>query len=156
MIEVKDIEQAVEDFIAEREGFFLVRAEVKGANNISVEIDHDSEPIDIETIVALTRYIEERFDRDQEDYELEVSSAGLTTPLESPRRYRKFVGRELEVLLKSGIKEVGVLEQADEEGFVLAVVRKEKPEGERRKRDVEHKLSIAYDEVKRATYLLKV
>lgn len=143
-------------FIAEHEGFFLVKAEVKGANRIEVEVDHDSEPVDINTIVALTKHIEAGLDREKEDFELEVSSAGLTTPLVGVRRYRKFIGKELEVLLKKGVKEKGVLVSADEEGFVLEVIRMEKPEGARRKQQVVHQLPLKYEEVKQATYLLKV
>ncbi len=143
-------------FIAEHEGFFLVKAEVIGANRIEVEVDHDSEPVDIDTIVALTKHIEAGLDREKEDFELEVSSAGLTTPLVGVRRYRKFIGKELEVLLKKGVKEKGVLVSADEEGFVLEVIRMEKPEGARRKQQVVHQLPLKYEEVKQATYLLKV
>ena len=143
-------------FIAEHEGFFLVKAEVKGANRIEVEVDHDSEPVDIDTIVALTKHIEAGLDREKEDFELEVSSAGLTTPLVGVRRYRKFIGKELEVLLKKGVKEKGVLVSADEEGFVLEVIPMEKPEGARRKQQVVHQLPLKYEEVKQATYLLKV
>lgn len=156
MIEIRDIETLVASFIAEHEGFFLVKAEVKGANRIEVEVDHDSEPVDINTIVALTKHIEAGLDREKEDFELEVSSAGLTTPLVGVRRYRKFIGKELEVLLKKGVKEKGVLVSADEEGFVLEVIRMEKPEGARRKQQVVHQLPLKYEEVKQATYLLKV
>lgn len=155
MIEIKAVEEAVEQYIEGREGFFLVHAEVKGGNQIFVEIDHDKEPIDIDTIVALTKHIEAQLDREKEDFELEVSSAGLTTPLVGVRRYRKFIGQELEVLLKSGVKETGVLEDASEEGFKLVVTRMEKPEGERRKRAIEHTLNISYEDVKRATYLIR-
>lgn len=156
MIEIRDIEILVASFIAEHEGFFLVKAEVIGANRIEVEVDHDSEPVDIDTIVALTKHIEAGLDREKEDFELEVSSAGLTTPLVGVRRYRKFIGKELEVLLKKGVKEKGVLVSADEEGFVLEVIRMEKPEGARRKQQVVHQLPLKYEEVKQATYLLKV
>ncbi|MDO5016797.1 MAG: ribosome assembly cofactor RimP [Porphyromonas sp.] len=156
MIEKKDIEQIVAAFTELHPGYFAVRVEISGANKIEVEVDHDTDPVDIDTIVALTKHIEGALDRDQEDFELEVSSAGLTTPLEGVRRYRKFVGKELEVLLKKGVKEVGVLQSADDNGIVLTVTRMEKPEGERRKRAVEHQLDIAYADIKRATYLLKV
>lgn len=156
MIEIRDIETLVASFIAEHEGFFLVKAEVKGANRIEVEVDHDSDPVDIDTIVALTKHIEAGLDREKEDFELEVSSAGLTTPLVGVRRYRKFIGKELEVLLKKGVKEKGVLVSADEEGFVLEVIRMENPEGARRKQQVVHQLPLKYEEVKQATYLLKV
>ena len=157
MIERAKLEKVIHAFIEESgdDRYFLVHLEVMDGNRISVEIDQDEEPIDLDTIVALTRYIEERFDREVEDYELQVSSAGLTSPLQSPRRFRKFLGRELEVLLRSGHKEVGILTEVDEEGILLEVTRMEKPEGARRKQAVAHQLRIMYDEIKRATYLIR-
>lgn len=156
MIKLEDLEQAIGAFTEGDEGLFVTRTEIGGGNKIVVEVDHDTKPLDIDTIVALTRHLEDRLGEDLGDYELEVSSAGLTSPLVGVRRYRKFVGKELEVLLSSGVKEVGVLKEATDDGFVLEVIRMEKPEGERRKRPVAHELSISYDEVKRATYLLRV
>ncbi len=58
---------------------FLVDVRVSPANEIVVEID-SAEGVDIDTCAALTRRIEQEFDRDTEDYELEVGSAGLTSP----------------------------------------------------------------------------
>ena len=156
MIEIRDIETLVASFIAEHEGFFLVKAEVKGANRIEVEVDHDSDPVDIDTIVALTKHIEAGLDREKEDFELEVSSAGLTTPLVGVRRYRKFIGKELEVLLKKGVKEKGVLVSADEEGFVLEVIRMEKHEGDKRRKGYPTTLRLSYEEVKSVVYDLKM
>lgn len=80
MIDKARIESIIEVFMAGREGLYLLRAEVKGANRIEVEIDHDHEPIGIDLIVELTKFIEERLNRDEEDFDLEVSSAGLTSP----------------------------------------------------------------------------
>lgn len=155
MIELKDIESITNGFLAEHSGFYLVEASVKGTNLITVVIDHDSEAVGIDTVVALTRHIEGALDREVEDFELEVTSAGLTTPLQSPRRYRKFLGKKLEVLLKNGTKEQGTLQEVTEGGIVLEVVRMVKPEGERRKRPIAEQLSIAYPNVKRATYMIE-
>ncbi|MDO5036423.1 MAG: ribosome assembly cofactor RimP [Porphyromonas sp.] len=154
MIEVQDIRSIVEECISRDAGYFVVELSVKGANVITVVIDHDDLPIDIDTIVELTRYIEERLDRDQEDFELEVSSAGLTTPLDSPRRYRKYLDEQLEVLLKSGVKEHGTLLQVSDDGIELEVIRMIKPEGARRKQPTPEVLSLPYDEIKKATYMI--
>lgn len=156
MIKIEDLEQAISSFTEGDEGFFVTRSEIGVGNKIVVEVDHDTKPLDIDTIVALTRHIENSLGEELGDYELEVSSAGLTSPLVGTRRYRKFLDKELEVLLRSGVKEVGVLKEVTEDGFTLEVIRMEKPEGERRKRPIPHTLNIPYEEVKRATYLLKV
>ena len=66
-----------------------------------VEIDH-ADGVWIEDCVALSRFIEERLSRDEEDYELEVGSAGLGQPFKVPRQYEIFVGEEVEVMEASG------------------------------------------------------
>lgn len=152
MVDIKDVEGIVEDYLSGKPGYYLLSASVKGDNLVTVIVDHDETPVDFDTIVDLTRYLEERMDREREDFELEVSSAGLTSPLESPRRYRKFLGKSLEVVLKSGQKEEGTLLEVDEEGFRLEVVRMVKPEGARRKRPTPEVLDLKYEEVKKATY----
>src|SRR5690554_6953572 len=64
--------------------------------------------------VLFRSYIESKLDRDHEDFELTVTSAGLTSPLKTPRQYKKFEGKEIEVLSKKGIKYKGVLKSSDE------------------------------------------
>lgn len=156
MIEIKDIEQAVEAFAKEHEGLFLTLVEIKAGNHVVVEVDHDTRSLDIDTIVALTNHIKDSIGAEVDDYDWEVSSAGLTTPLVGVRRYRKFIGEEIEVLLRAGKKMVGGLKEVTGEGILLEVTSMEKPEGERRKRAVSHDIQIPFDEIKRATYLLRI
>ncbi len=155
MIEVNVVREVVEAFIEGHEGFFIVSVDVAAGNKITVEIDHDEHGVDIDTCIALNRFIESKIDREVEDYELEVSSAGITSPLRSLRQYKKYIGRELEVLLKSGVKELGVLKSVDEEAFVLTVVRMVLPEGGRRKKPEEQDLTIRHEEVKKAVYNIR-
>ncbi len=90
---------------------YLVELRISAGNEINVEIDSDS-TVDIDKCVALTRRIEEVFDRDTEDYELEVGSAGLTSPLKVLRQYEKNIGNEMVVLTRDGRKLHGVLSSA--------------------------------------------
>jgi ribosome maturation factor RimP len=80
---------------------FLVDIKVSAANKIEVFVDGDN-GIAISDCVALSRFIEKSFDREVEDFSLEVSSPGATTPLKIARQYTKHVGRELEVALTNG------------------------------------------------------
>lgn len=148
---------AIRNFIESRlEGseLFLVDVQVKPDNVIEVEIDSDS-PVSIEECEKLTRAIEAEFDRDKEDYTLEVGSAGLTSPFKVKRQYQKYIGREVEVLKKDGKKLTGLLKNAGADNFT--VVSKEKIKRPESKRpvieDVEH--TLGYDEVKQTKYLLK-
>lgn len=87
---------------------FLTELSVSPDNNIRVEVDSDM-PMDIDACTALTRSIEQAFDRDAEDYELEVGSAGITSPLKVRRQYAKYLNKDVEVLTADGRKLHGVL-----------------------------------------------
>ncbi len=133
---------------------FLTWMEVTPDNRITVEIDSEN-PVDLEECVALTRAIESDFDRDDEDYELEVGSAGLTSPLRVPRQYAKYVGQDLEVLTSDGRKLHGLLTEADENGFTLRTERKVKLEGAKRPVLEATDERFSYSDVKQARYDLK-
>lgn len=75
MIDKNVVKKLVEEWLQDKE-YFLVSVEISPDNRIVVEIDH-ADGVWIEDCVALSRYIEERLSRDEEDYELEVGSAGL-------------------------------------------------------------------------------
>lgn len=158
MIDANIIHSIVQEYIdsLEDRGFFVVHVEVHGADEVLVEIDHDEAPIDINTIVSLTRWVEDRLNRDAEDFELTVSSAGLTSPLRMPRQYHKYIGEQMIVILRSGTKEQGILTYADDNTITLEVTRMVEPEGERRKKAVQEVLTIPYTDVKSAVYDLKV
>ncbi len=73
---------------------FLVGIDISPDNDITVEIDSDTS-VDIDRCVGLTKEIEKEFDRDEEDYRLEVGSAGLTSPFKVLRQYEKTSGMKL-------------------------------------------------------------
>ena len=155
MIDVKDIRSALKEYLSERDDLYIVAVDVRAGNMISITIDSDHDSISLDTITALTHYIEERFDRDVEDYELTVTSAGLTSPLRLPRQYRKYIGEPIIVTLRSGGIEKGTLVTVDEEGFELKVIRMEKHEGDKRRKGYPTPLHLTYDEVKTVVYDLK-
>ena len=80
---------------------YLVDVVIGADNAIVVEIDHD-EAVSIDDCVALSQYIEQHLDRDAEDYELEVTSAGLDRPFKIVRQYRKHIGSEIELKPREG------------------------------------------------------
>ncbi|MDR3261630.1 MAG: ribosome assembly cofactor RimP [Tannerella sp.] len=134
---------------------YLVGVTVKPGNLIVVEIDHDR-AVGIDDCVALSRYIEERLDRDVEDYELEIGSAGISAPFKIIRQYVKNKGNEVEMLLKNGTKLTGVLQSADEHAVTVAVVKDVKPEGAKRKVKVCENQTYGYDEIKYTKNILRL
>ena len=105
--------------------------------------------------MVLTKHIEAHLDREVEDFELEVGSAGLTSPFKVLRQYEGAIGEELEVLRKGGVKEKGLLTAATAEAITLTVVRMVRPEGAKRKQAVEESLVIPMEEVLQAKRVLK-
>lgn len=133
---------------------FLVDLTITADNKITVEIDSDT-CVDIDYCVELTRSIEQKFDRDEEDYELEVGSAGLTSPFKVLRQYQKNVGNEVEVLTSDGKKIKGTLSEATEEDFTVITQQKVKKEGAKRPVVEEIPEKFDYKQIKYTKYLLQ-
>jgi len=133
---------------------YLVDVLVGADNTIIVEIDNDK-GVNIDDCVALSRHLESKLDRDAEDFELTVTSAGLTSAFKTLRQYKKYEGKEVEVLSKNGQKITGLLKSSDTEGFTLTISRKVKAEGAKRKTEMKEDLHFSFDEVKHTKYLIR-
>ena len=152
MIEKKTVCQSVEEWL-EGKDYFLVEVTVSPDDKIVVEIDH-AEGVWIEDCVELSRFIESKLNREEEDYELEVGSAGIGQPFKVVQQYYNHIGSEVEVLTKSGKKLAGVLKEADEEKFVVTVQKKVKLDGAKRPKLMEEDETFRYDEIKYTKYLI--
>lgn len=153
MIDKNAVTELAEDYLQNTRNY-LVDVQVVPGNIVTVEIDNDN-GVNIDECVALSRYLESKLDRDTEDFELTVTSAGLTSHFKTLRQYKKYVGKEIETLTKKGEKLKGVLKEADENGFVITVFHMEKPEGAKRKTEVSYDLPFSYDEIKYTKYLIQ-
>ena len=152
-MEKENIVRLVEEKLA-ASGNYLVDLTIKPGNLIVVEIDND-EAVSIDDCAELSKHIEANLDRDVEDYELEVGSAGITSPFKVLRQYQKNIGNEVEMLLKNGIKLCGILKSADEGGIIVTLEKLVKPEGAKRKVAVQEDQSFTYEEIKYTKYLIR-
>lgn len=107
MITEEKIKALVEEKIGEGP-LFIVEIAVGSGNKISIELDGDH-GISIDDCVAVSRHVEHSLDREEEDFALQVSSAGLGRPLRNERQYRKNIGREVAVTLSDGTERIGQL-----------------------------------------------
>lgn len=125
--------------------YFLVDVIGEPDDRYVVEIDSE-DGVDIDYCIELSRKIEEKFPREEngDDYELEVGSAGLTTPFKVKRQYDKNIGQDIEVQTRDGRKLRGVLAAAGPESFTLQMRVKEKPEGAKRPIEVDRTEEIPY------------
>ena len=153
MIDKNVVKKLVEEWLAGKE-YFLVGIEISQDDKIVVEIDH-ADGVWIEDCVDLSKYIEDHLSRDEEDYELEVGSAGLGQPFKVPQQYVNFIGKEIEVLDKGGKKHRGLLKAVDGDQFTVAIPEKVKIEGKKRPviQEVEH--TFGMNDVKYAKYLIQ-
>ena len=152
MIEKQVVKQLVDEWL-EGKDYFMTDLTISPDDRIVVEIDH-KDGVWIEDCVDLSRYIESRLNREEEDYELEVGSAGIGQPFKVLQQYINHVGEEVEVLTKDGRKLEGVLKDADEQHFTLTIQKKVKEEGMKRPKMVDEDLTFAYDEIKYTKYLI--
>ncbi len=96
--------------------YFLVDLTVSPAAEVAVVIDHQ-DGVWIEDCAELSRFIEQHFDREEEDYELEVGSAGLGQPFKVHRQWEIHVGSPVETQLKDGTRLRGILAEVGAEAF---------------------------------------
>lgn len=153
MILKDTVKQIVENFFSDKD-YYLVDVIVTKDNRISVEIDH-FKGVSIDFCIELTRVIESKLDRDIEDYELEVSSAGLTEPFKVIKQYEKNIGNEVEVLTKDSKKMSGILQNFDSEKIMLQIEKQVKPEGAKRKIIVNEDIEIPFKNIKTTKYIIR-
>lgn len=154
MIDKKLVESVVNEWLEGKE-YFLVDVTVSADDCIVVTIDH-AEGVWIEDCAELSRFIESHLDRDAEDYELEVGSAGLGQPFLVRRQYEIHVGEMVETQTKDGHKYQGKLIEVGDDGFTMEVEQKIKPEGAKRPRKELVGMHFTFDEVAYTKYVIKV
>jgi ribosome maturation factor RimP len=112
MLDKTKIESMVNDYLQGSDKF-LVGIDLSSTNVIDVFVDGD-EGISIGECVKISRLIESAFDREEEDYELRVSSPGLDTPFKLLRQFQKYIGRNIRIERADGTKFKGKLLEADD------------------------------------------
>lgn len=145
MISKEAIKQVAESKIKELDGFF-VDLKVNTANVITLFFDR-MDGVQVEHCLEISKYIEEHFDRDIEDYELTVCSAGLDNPFVVDQQYYKYRGKEVRVLLKNGTRKKGIILSYENNQLTLQVANK-KTGNKSKKNDSKHEVIISRLEIK--------
>ncbi len=146
MIDKNIIENLAKEKIDDTE-IFLVEIKVDTNNNIKVFIDSKN-GVSVDDCIGISRHIEHSLDREEEDFALEVSSPGIGTPFKVFEQYEKVLGKTIEVILKTGEKNQGVLSELNKENFTIKYQVKEKPEGAKRPVWVDKNRTIDFADVK--------
>lgn len=152
MIDKSIVKKLVDEWLEGKE-YFLCDLSISADARIVVEIDHE-EGVWIEDCVELSKFIEAGLDREQEDFELEVGSAGIGQPFKVLRQYEIHLGEQVEVLTREGKKFVGELSNVTPETFTVTVTQKVKKEGQKRPVMEEVDFTFKYEEVKHTKYVI--
>lgn len=154
MYKAEDIVKLVEQRI-EGTGVFLISAEVKPGNQIVVTLDKNPN-LGIDECIEISRFLEQNLDREKEDFELEVSSAGLGQPFKILQQYIKNIGKKVEVLQSDGIKHEGILLKANETELEIETKIKVKPEGKKRFEYQPTVLKFTYNQIKSTKNIIDI
>ncbi|MGI9546809.1 MAG: ribosome assembly cofactor RimP [Flavobacteriaceae bacterium] len=147
------IEAVLAKVLEERKSLFLIDYSVGNDNTIKIVLDGD-QGVNLKDCIDVSRAVESKLDREQNDFALEVTSAGATSPLLVPRQYRKNVGRKLSVRTPENQYE-GNLTAADSDTITLEwKTREPKPVG-KGKVTIQKKKDIPISEIEEAKVVLK-
>lgn len=150
--------QKVEDLLSmaleEHPNIFLVDLKISTDKSIKVILDGDKE-VNVKDCINISRAIESALDRDEEDFSLEVASAGVGSSLKFPRQYHKNLGRKLEVILTDGLKFEGELIHVKEDTIELQWKQREpKPIGKGKVTVIKNKI-LTFDEISQTKVMIK-
>lgn len=146
------VKSLLEKGLEEHPSLFLIDFSISEDYKISVTLDGDN-GVNLQDCIAISRSIEHNLDREEQDFSLEVASAGATSPLKLPRQYQKNIGRKLQVITHNATLE-GTLWKASETSVVLQWKAREPKEIGKGKQTVEKTQEILYTEIKKATVII--
>lgn len=148
------VKELVNKGLEERQDLFLLDLKVSESNAITIVIDGDHGVL-VEDCMFISRAVEHNLDREEQDFSLEVTSAGATSPLINNRQYKKNIGRLLAVKTKDNQSFEAKLTNIDNEGIFLEWKTKEpKPVG-KGKVIVKKQAKIEFDTILEAQVVIK-
>ncbi len=142
----------LEEGLQEKPSLFLVDLSISESYKITVTLDGDT-GVNLQDCIDVSRVIETNLDREEQDYSLEVASAGVSTPLKLVRQYKKNVGRTLKVKTATETIEAK-LEAATDDSITLSWTAREPKKIGKGKETVEHKREIPYSDIKEAIVII--
>jgi len=156
MIKKETILALAEERIEElNNGVYIVELKINNGSQIFLELDKEEGNIAIEDCMSVSRNIEHNLDREEEDFSLEVSSAGIDQPFRVLKQYLKNIGKEVKVqTFEHGLKYEGLLKHADEEGIIVEVKEKKRLDGKKKKVWVTEETKLNYNEIKETKLIL--
>ncbi len=147
------VKELVQQALDKNPNLFLIDLDISEDNRICVILDGDK-GVTVEDCIAVSREIEHNLDREEYDFSLEVMSSGVSEPLTMPRQYKKNIGRNLKIKIRSGEIIEGELTQANENECTLVwKTREPKPVG-KGKITVQKEAVLPYNNIAQAKVMV--
>lgn len=139
------VKELLDTGLAEYPDLFLIDLTITDSNKIIVTLDGDN-GVQLQDCINISRAIEHNLDREEQDFALEVASAGVSAPLKLVRQYKKNVGRTLSVKTKTQTIQAELVDVSDEDITLEWSSREPKKIG-KGKETVLHNEKIAYGDI---------
>lgn len=134
--------------LSEKESLFLIDLTVTDAFKVIITLDDDNGVV-LQDCIDISRVIESNLDREEQDFSLEVASAGVSSPLKHIRQYKKNIGRTLIVKTETENIEAELVE-ANDDFVILSWKAREPKKIGKGKETVQKTLEIPYGDIKEA------
>jgi ribosome maturation factor RimP len=148
------IELAQERIDELNKDLFIVELSISGNNNIQLEVDSAVGFVTIDDCVRISRNIEHNLDREVQDFELSVSSAGLDKPLRHKKQYPKNIGRTLKIKTSSGQNLEGKLTKINEEAIEINFEEAKSIDGKKKKEKILRTLEVLFNQIVEAKVVI--
>ncbi len=146
------VKALLEEGLKEHPSLFLIDFSISPDYKISVVIDGDN-GVTLQDCIDVSRSIEHNLDREEQDFSLEVASAGASSPLQQPRQYKKNIGRKIEVTTENEKIEATLID-ANEEAISVEWKTREPKKIGKGKETVVKVAEIPYLSIKKAVVVI--
>jgi len=141
----EQVSKLLNDVLSEKQEIFLIDLTISDSYKIIVTLDGDK-GVNLQDCIDVSRIIENNLDREEHDFELEVASVGVGSPLKLKRQYKKNIGRTLKVKTEKETIEAELI-NADEQKIVLSWTAREPKKIGKGKETVQKKLELPYSDI---------
>ena len=147
------VKELLDVALTERSHLFLIDLSINNANKISIVLDGDN-GVSLQDCIDISRAVEADLDREEQDFSLEVASAGVSSPLKFVRQYKKNLGRNLKVKTISSEEIEAKLTAVDEEKITLEWKARAPKKIGKGKETVDKKVELPYENIKEAVVIV--
>lgn len=144
----EQVTKLLEEALSVKSELFLIDLSISDNYKIIVTLDGDN-GVNLQDCIDVNRIIENNLDREEHDFELQVASVGVGSPLKMVRQYKKNVGRTL--IVKANEEKIEAqLVEANDEYIVLSWSAREPKKIGKGKETVQKRQEIPYSVIKEA------